>query len=372
MVLLPKKGYLMLFTGVIIGILITMIVASYYSTKTVITGKIKEVTITFLYSSEKEGWIEEVTPIFEKYIYDRYGLEVKVNLVPAGSHESINLILQGSIKPTVWSPASSIWIPYLNTLWEREHNTKIATEWYPLVFSPIVIATWKSFVKKYNITNFKDLYKLSKNGIKFKWGHTDPELSNSGAMIVLLEFCEAAGRTPDKLTIKDLENKTVQNFVREIEKHAVMYGKSTGFFGSWAVDSGPSSIDLFGVYENIIIDNAYKAYKKWGDSLVAIYPSFGTLFSDHPYVILNAPWVTAEQRLIASYYLYFLLQPDIQKLAEKHGFRPVNPEVQLNQEIFSEKNGVIPKLKVKILNPPSGEVLEALFKVWEKVKNPGV
>ncbi len=370
-----KRGYLMLLSGLVIGILISSIITSiYYAGRgaSLIVGLPKSIEITFLYSSEKQGWIEEVTPEFERWFKERFGIEIKVRLVAAGSHESINMILHG-FKPTIWSPASSIWIPYLNKRWIQEHGGgPIAREWVPLVFSPIVIAGWESSVSKLNITSFLDLYELARRGIRFKWGHPDPRLSNGGTMVVVLEFSEAAGKDPSELTVDDIMNPRVLEIVRTIESMAVAYGKSTGFFGAWAADSGPSAITFFGVYENVALENSLKALRKWGDRLVAVYPRFGTLLSDHPFVILDAEWVTPWQRFAALQYMLFLLQPEIQYKAQKHGFRPANPSVPLDESVFNPEKGVSPEIPVKILRPPSGEVLEAILSLWEKVKNPGV
>lgn len=373
----PKRGYLMLLVGIILGMgIFAFLSAYYYSIKrsSSATAKMpKYIEITFLYSSEKQRWIEEVTPLFEKWFNEKYGVTVKVNLVPAGSHESVDLILHGSIKPTCWSPASSLWINYLNKKWIELHGGEpIAEKGVPLVISPIVIVGWENIVRKYNITNFRDLYRLAKEGINFKWGHTDPSLSNSGLMAVILEFAEGANKSPDQLSTKDLTDLKVKEFVKTIESHAVKYGKSTGFFGAWATESGPKAIDFFVAYENIVIDFALKAERKWGQRLIAIYPSSGTLLSDHPFVILNAKWVTVWQRFVALEYLHFLLRPDIQEIAEKHGFRPANPSVPLRSDIFNEKNGVCYKLNVKILKPPKGEVIEVIFTVWAEVMKKGV
>ena len=372
--LIPKRGYFLLATGIVIGFLVNMVLMGLYGFGGVsrqITGVPDKIEIVFLFSSEKSSWLEEVTPLFEKWFKEKYGIEVKVKLIAAGTHETINMMMQGSVRPTIWSPASSIWVPYFNMLWKKKYGKDIATEWVPLVVSPIVIAGWKSFAEKYNVTCFIDLYRLSKEGVEFKWGHPDPLLSNGGTMTVLLEFAEAAGKLPSELTVEDLLNETVLEIVKTIESHAVFYGKSTGFFGTWAADNGPNAITFFGVYENIVIDNALRAEKKWGDRLVAIYPKYGTLLSDHPFVILDAEWVNYWQKFAASQYLIFLLQPEIQKLAMKHGFRPANMLVPLDPRIFCKENGVLYKIPVKVLEPPRGEVMEALFKVWEKVKNPG-
>ena len=373
--LLPKRGYLLLFTGFILGVLIAAFLSSAFLSATgggTVTGVPDYIEITFLYSSEKQGWLEEVTPLFEKWFKERHGIDVKVKLIAAGTHETINLILHGSVKPTIWSPASSIWIPYLNEKWKRQYGYDIALEWVPLVTSPVVIAGWRDLVEQYNIQGFMDLFELARNGIDFKWGHPDPQLSNGGTMTVLLEFAEAAGKPPSELTVEDILNETVIEIVKTIEKHAVAYGKSTGFFGAWAVDNGPEAISFFGVYESIVLENSYKAQKKWNNQIIAVYPSFGTLLSDHPFVILRAEWINKWQEFAAAEYLYFLLLPEIQQKAQIHGFRPANPSVPLNPEVFSEKNGVEKEIPVRVFLPPSGGVLEAILKVWEKVKNPGV
>jgi Ca-activated chloride channel family protein len=136
--------------------------------------------------------------------------------------------------------------------------------------------------------------------------------------------------------------------------------------------NGPTAIDCFTVYESVVISNSDKANQKWGDSLVAVYPEDGTLLSDHPFVILNAPWVNEYQKFAASQYLFYLLQEQNQDKAQKHGFRPANPSVPLNPEFFNEKNGVDFEIQVPIYRPMSGEAMKALFTVWPSVKNPGV
>ncbi len=371
--LVPRQGYLMLYTGFVLGLLAFAALSAYYRPRGGAGGELAQapesVEVVVLYSSEKQSWLEEVTPRFEEWFKARYNVAVRVVLIPAGSHETVHLILHGTVKPTVWSPASSIWIPYLNKKWRELHGGgDIAAEWVPLVMSPVVIAGWESAALRHNVTCLRDLYELAKGGVDFKWGHPDPLLSNGGAMVVLLEFCEAAGKRPSELTVADVFNETVMEFVRTIESRAVRYGKSTGFFGAWAVEGGPSAITFFGVYESVVIDHAAKAKAKWGERLIAIYPRLGTLMSDHPFVILNASWVTPWQRLAALEYLNFLLQPEAQRRAQAHGFRPANPSVPLDVEVFCERNGVALKPDVPVLEPPRGEVLEAIFEVWPQVK----
>lgn len=374
MVRLPRRGYLMLFTGLLAGFLLASAMARVYSGGGGGGGfgRPKELELVVLYTSEKEGWFNEIKPMFEEWFYERHGVRLRLAFYVTGSHETVNLILGGSVKPDVWSPASSIWIPYLDKKWRELHGEGIIGGWYPLVLSPVVLAGWRSLIEAYNITGLRDLYRLSEMGVQFKYGHPDAQLSNGGVMALLLEFCEAANKTPDQLTVEDVRDPRVMSFVKAIESHSVYYGKSTGFFGAWAADNGPEAITFFTVYENVVISNSLKARNKWGDSITAVYPSAGVLYSDHPLVLINATWVDDWKRLAAHELLLFLLQPSIQELAQKHGFRPVNPLVQPSPEVFNEDNGVRLAVGVPALKPPSGEVMEAILTAWIEVRNPGV
>jgi Ca-activated chloride channel family protein len=375
--LFPKQGYIMLLIGILIGFMVFLAVAAITSHGggggAGQEGLPSSISFTFLYTSEKQGWLEDVTPAFEQWFFERFNINVDVNLIVTGSHDSVNLILQESAQPTAWSPASSIWIPYLNQKWASlGKGEEIAQDSTPLVLSPVVIAGWSSFFEEHNVTGFKDLYRLAKDGIDYKYGHPDPLLSNGGTMAEVLEFAAALGKKPEDFVTSDFTNETALEFVRSIESKTVNYGKSTGFFGRWAAENGPNAIDCFTVYESVVISNAEKATQKWGDSLVAIYPEEGTLLSDHPFVILNAPWVSEYQKFAASQYLYYLLQENNQDKAQEYGFRPANPSVTLDSNIFNETNGVEFEIKVPTYRPLSGEALENLFTVWPSVKNPGV
>ncbi len=374
--LFPKQGYIMLLIGILLGFMIFLAVSAITSTGGG-GGAGQErlpssITFDFMCTSEKQAWIEEVTPGFEQWFFERFNITVNVELDVRGSHDTVNQILWGA-QPTAWSPASSLWISYLNDEWLRAGGAQeIATDSTPLVLSPVVIAGWESFFEENNVTSFQDLYQLAMDGIDYKYGHPDPLLSNGGVMAEVLEFADALDKTPDQFVIDDFTNETALNFVRTIESQAVNYEKSTGFFGRWAALNGPDAIDCFTVYESVVIRNADKANKTWGDSLVAVYPEDGTILSDHPFVILNAPWVNEYQKFAASQYLFYLLQEQNQDKAQEHGFRPANPSVLLNPEVFNEKNGVEFEIQVPIYRPMSGEAMKALFTVWPSVKNPGV
>jgi hypothetical protein len=374
--LFPRQGYVLLLVGILVGFLVFTAVSWIFPRggpgDSADGGLPTSIEFEFLYTSEKQGWIEEVTPAFEQWFFEKFNITISVNLVVTGSHNTVNLILSGR-QPAVWSPASNLWIPYLNQKWQQLGlGEGIAADWTPLVLSPVVIAGWPSFFQEHDVSGFKDLYQLAVDGVDYKYGHPDPLLSNGGVMAVVLEFAEAFGKSPDEFVVDDFLPGPPLDFVRRIESKAVNYGDSTGFFGRWAVEKGPSEIDCFTVYESVVLDNSLKAENRWGEPLVAVYPEDGTLLSDHPYVILNASWVGKWQRFAAAQYLFYLLQGESQDKAQLHGFRPANPSVPLNKEIFSEQSGVQYEIQVPIYKPLSGEAMETLFTVWPSVRHPGV
>ncbi|MCW4041719.1 MAG: substrate-binding domain-containing protein [Candidatus Bathyarchaeota archaeon] len=375
--LFVRRGYLLLLTGILVGFIVFSAISSIY------TGSVSQrgsgefptaIDIDFLLTSEKQGWVEQVTPRFEEWFQETFNISITVRLIVTGTHDTVNRILDGSEKPTIWSPAASLWIPYMNTKWRNitGANYDLAVDWTPIALSPVVLTGWGSFLQDHEVSGFMDLYRLAEDGVDFKYGHPDPLLSNGGTMTVVLEFAEAAGKKPEDLTIDDLKNETVIDIVSTIESKSITYGKSTGFFGAWAAENGPSAIQFFGIYENVVIDNSVKALSKWNDPLIAIYPEQGTIMADHPFVILNASWIDPWQRFAAGQYLFYLLKPENQELSQIYGFRPASSSVPLDQSLFDPSNGVQFEIRVPVLKPLKGEVMEAMFTAWVRVRNTGI
>jgi len=358
-----------------------LILALAYELNKVLAPRTGALEITIVYGSEKQRWMEEVIPLFQEWWMEQHGEPIVVRGIPMGSGESMNQILHTQILPTVWSPAASIWIPLANYLWReiypkyyREYGD-LVQEWKPLVYSPIVIITWEKFQEEYGVAGFESLHRLaaSSHSKELKFAHTDPRLSNSGFLSVVLEVSVAAGKNPEELTMDDLTREDVRSWLRALESRGVLYGRSTGFLVKHAVLVGPEGINALIAYENLVIDEnmAGEPLARWGQKLVAVYPEEGTLLSDHPYCILNAPWVSREQREAAQELLEFLLRPEIQARAMKHGFRPV-ADVPLDSSIFNEDYGVELELPCPVLSSNvSGEVLWRITDLWVVVRTYG-
>ncbi len=327
--------------------------------------------LTIAYGSEKATWMGVVQVKFLEWWDVTYpDKPIKAEFTPYGSVQSLVGILNGEIKPVIWSPAASVWIPQFNTRWQEQTNGQnIIENITKVIYSPVVIATWQAFNQSYNITGFNSLHSLIKSAPgTVKLGHTNPELSNSGYMGVTMAIAAALGKDTKDITKYDLPNQSMQTWLREFESAAVQYGESTGFLGKMMINSGPAAINVVLLYENVVkdISNKYP-----GDKVIAIYPEEGTLYSDHPFCILNASWVSANDRFVAQKFVEFIQKPEIIQLAMAAGFRPLDASIDLDPDIFNfQKNGInltcsIPELQV----PQDGYVLSRIPDVWSLTRS---
>ncbi|MCG3219801.1 MAG: substrate-binding domain-containing protein [Candidatus Heimdallarchaeota archaeon] len=365
-------------------ILVLFLVGSIISLDIVRQGKIgrrkDELSLHILYTSEKKGWIDSVTPFFSEWYEERNpGKHIRLIFEVLGTRSSMISILAGESKPAIWSPAASVWVPLFEWYWEKKFGNSFlnSSDVQSLVASPIVLGTWKSYIQSENISALADLYDLADKGLKL--AHTSAQESNSGFMAVLLEVVAATGKTPDKITLEDFQNVTVQNWLEKVESTAVLYGTSTGFLAKQAVQLGPSGLNVIIVYENLIIETAKdgEAQAKWNDSLVAVYPEEGTFWSDHPLVkFSDADWVSEEEAYAADEFEEFLLSKEIQQMAIPFGFRPGNQSLLEDEDIQNELNevfkpeyGVQINLTIPQFSPPSdGEILDRIPDLWLKTR----
>jgi Ca-activated chloride channel family protein len=161
----------------------------------------------------------------------------------------------------------------------------------------------------------------------------------------------------------DLTDPNNQEWLKEFESDAVIYGKSTGFLARYMKNSGPEALNIAFLYENLITDISSTSV---GGKVIAIYPEEGTLYSDHPFSILNGDWITPKQREVANTFLDFLKKTDTVISAMEYGFRPINSSIPLDPDVFNyETNGIaynltIPEMKV----PEDGKTLLKIPDLW--------
>ena len=341
------------------------------------------VTLRIAYGSEKKSWLEEQVKAFAATSpRTSSGRPIAVETKAMGSGEAAAAIVNGSFKAHVFSPASAAYVTLLNQDWlsVSGHTRPVAAAGEPVVLSPIVIAMWKPMAESLGWPKkqlgWRDLLKVSANPKgwgafdhpewgRFKLGHTHPEFSNSGLLAVLAEAYAGAKKTRG-LQEADLEKAETRAFIGQVESTLVHYGKSTGFFAEKMLARGPSYISAAVLYENLVIES-YSGQTASPFPLVAIYPTEGTFWSDHPYSVLDADWVGAEEKDAAGKLLAFLKSKPAQERALALGFRPADPSIKIGAPIDAA-HGVDPLQPQTLLDVPGAEVLKKLLAVWAESK----
>jgi Ca-activated chloride channel homolog len=345
------------------------------------------VKVTMLYGSEKQQWLD---PLVKQYNSEQHktasGKVISIDATALGSLESGDMIVSGQVQATVWSPASALYIPVENAAWRKTHSDDLVTGTPKhLVLSPVVIAMWRPMAEALGWPDkplgWSDIAQLaiSDKGWaaynypewgSFKFGHTHPNFSNSGLVSVLAEVYAAAGKQHG-LTTGDVADPKVQTFMSQVESSIIHYGSSTGFFADRMFTGGPSYLSAAVMYENLVAAQEDARIKGTNSqlSVVAIYPKEGTFWSDHPYAILNAPWVTPDQKEAAQAFETFLLAKPQQLQALQLGFRPSDPSIALSAPLDTA-HGVDPQQPKTVLEVPTADVTGAALSLWQKTKKP--
>jgi len=296
-------------------------------------------------------------------------------------------------KPTIWSPAGAGWGAVANQrLADKGQPAMAPRDAQSLMLTPLVIGMPKPMADALGYpakpVGFDDLVALSQDpagwGGKghpewgpFKLGKTNPNFSTSGLNATTAQYYTAVKKTQG-LTSEDVARPDVAEFNRKIEAAVVHYGDTTLTFlnNLYRADQRGTSltyVSAVAVEEKSIIDynrGNPDGVLEQGEKprpprvpLVAIYPKDGTLFSDNPLYVLDAPWVTPKHRAGGQAFSRFVQEKDNQRKALATGFRPANPEVAVGDPIIAA-NGVDPGQPSTTLGVPEPAVLASIITKW--------
>jgi Ca-activated chloride channel family protein len=337
--------------------------------------------LLFTYSSEKEGWIKDVTDQFNNGKYKTAkGNTISVKAIPMGSGDIIDELLSGRRQPHLISPASAAFIKLGNAQSQTKTGKDLVASTETLMLSPVVIAMWKPMAEAIGWgkkpVGWSDILSLARNPKgwaayghpqwgKFKFGHTHPEFSNSGLISLFAEIYAGTGKVAG-LTLSDVNKPATASYLEGIEQAVVHYGTSTGFFSTKMMANGPEYLSAAVLYESNVIES-YSNQSNLPFPLVAIYPKEGTFWSDHPIGVVEREWVTPEHREAAKAYTQFLLARPQQEKTLDYGFHPGDVNIQLAAPLDAE-HGVDPREPKTTLEVPSVEVMDAVIKLWHEHK----
>jgi Ca-activated chloride channel family protein len=296
-------------------------------------------------------------------------------------------------QPVVWSPAASSWGAILNQRLSEQGEPAMATDAEPFMLTPLVIAMPKPMADALGYPEtpigYSDILRLANDPAgwgafghpewgPFRLGKTNPNFSTSALSATIAQYYAATGKTTD-LSLEDLARPDVQTFAKGVESAVVHYGDITmTFLNNWfrndARGTSLTYVSAVAVEEKSVID-----YNK-GDPdgvlspgeepreprvpLVAVYPKEGTLYSDNPFIVLDAPWVDDAEREGARRFEEFVQRPEAQERVLEFGFRPGNVDVPIGDPITAEW-GVDAEQPQTLLEVPEPAVLTGLLDRWD-------
>src|SRR3954451_18483853 len=255
--------------------------------------------IDLAYSPEKEKLLLPLIAKFNGEKHEVDGKQVFVGSENVSSGDAEKQIAKGQLQPTVWSPSSSFWGRLLNL---QTDTGTVADDNPSIVRTPLVIAMWKPMAQALGWpkkqVSFKQIIKLAtaSNGWAsvgaqfgpFKYVHTNPDFSTSGAEAVADSYYAFAGKR-EGLTTADVARAAPS--VKQVEKAIVHYGDNTLFIEDQLKKHGQGYASAVAMEETTLLD-FNRSQPPGAPKLAALYPSEGTFVSDDPYMILNGPWVS--------------------------------------------------------------------------------
>jgi Ca-activated chloride channel family protein len=295
-------------------------------------------------------------------------------------------------RPVLWSPAARAWGAILDDELASRGRPPMAGAPTSVMSSPLVIAMPRRMAEALGYparaVGWADVLSLASDprgwaafghpewGM-FRLGKTNPRFSTSGLHAFIAQHYAAVGRTAG-LTADDLDAPAVQAFNRAVESSVVHYGDTTlTFLNNWhradqqgnpyryasAVAVEEKSVIDYNRGNPDGIDDPGEVPRPPREPLVALYPDTGTIFSDSPFYVLDADWVTADQRAAARAFTAFAQSPAGEDRITRAGFRVGDGLTPVSAEATP---GTSDRPRpVTTLELPSGAVLRKMLDTWE-------
>ncbi len=322
-------------------------------------------TLDLAYSPEKDALMQEIVTRFDRAGFKTpSGQPMRIMATKMDAADMVEAARAGKFNAI--SPDSSLWLAQIDTGRDRA----LVGEMTRFAVTPVVIAMWNDIAQALGYPQkpigWQDLLAKAQSDPNFKWSHPSSS-SASGLLATLAEFYAGANKTR-ALTEADVRNRATLDYVAALEKTVRYYGEGEVAAIEQVLAKGHNYLDAFVGSERLVIYFNSKSSTK----LVAIYPTEGTLWQDHPLALLEQPNLTDDQRLTYRRLRDFLLSAEIQKLVLQSGYRPVDLNLRLDDPVspIKTQNGVDPAQPQTTLPMPSAPVVELVQSYWFLAKRP--
>lgn len=337
-------------------------------------------------SNTKEDWMDAVVEKFnaeEHKTADGKLIFVRVSHVTSGGSQTA--ILNGKSTPTVWSPGDQSWVDTANQTWrDRTGQPLVSEACAPTVYAPIGFAMWRPMAEALGwpdkAISWDDIAKLSADPDgwttlghpewgAFKFGHTHPDFSNVGLLMMTALAYSIEGQTSG-LTPEAVYSQNVLDAFTSVEQNTYHYGIQSRPLMQLLAQRGPTYLHAVTSSEAETLKTNAEFKDQLRFQLVFIFPSKGTFWSEQPYCILDGEWVSDEQRGAAKTFLDYILDAEQQALAIDNYVRPVDTSLPLHAPLALD-NGTDPRVtrdSVPALESPSADVANAVKDVFHQTK----
>jgi len=306
--------------------------------------------------------------------------QVKVKVIEMESTAMVDAINQPDPPVQVISPDSRIWLNKQDAIWSEAQpdlgQRVSSTNFYAI--SPVVIAMWEDLLKgdgplqnSGRTISWTELKDRAAQGLK--WNHPTTS-QTSGLSSTLAEFY-ASAKVLRGLTKEMAMSPEVIEQVAAIERSVRFYGDNELTTYERLKTDGTEILDAFVSQEALLITWNKEQPRK----LVALYPSEGTLWADHPIVMVqyikgfDSYALTDGQNNAYYEFVKFLRSVESQHYALSLGFRPVNADVSLTgapNSPFATTTYVDAQQPRTVLQIPSNEVMRIIENSWSITKKP--
>ena len=223
-----------------------------------------------------------------------------------------------------------------------------------------------------------------------EWGqrplvsYTDPTTSSTGRSLLLGLYAIAAEKSPEELTLDDVNNPDVIAYVKNFQNLIDHYQIGTTVLNT-KIHQGTRYGHFFIMPEDNLIQlyegtaTAYIDGKKVTapaialGSMVMIYPRDGALPRNNCACIVQEDWVTDEHKEASEQWIDFILEEAQQQSFMAAGLRP-GTDLSLTGGPINPRNGLDPSIPDVVLIPSLIDPAAAavIDESWQFVKRPGI
>ncbi len=285
------------------------------------------------------------------------------------------------------SPDSSLWIDQLEQQWSEQAANGETGE-IPIgqlrssgqtryAVSPIVLVVWEEVARELGWpeqpVGWQDIQQKATQDATFKWNHAGTNTA-SGLLATLAEFYAGAGVVRG-LTEEQATSQETLDYVEAVESTVRFYGEAEDVIVQRLEDEGRSFLDAFVGQESVVVD-WNKRHPE--NRLIAIYPSEGSLWTDHPLALLelgshpeDVP-VTDNQRETYQLFAEYLRSNEAQMNLLQSGYRPADLSIALDSEgsPFASNDAVDWREPQTTLQMPTPSVVSVVQDAWLYTKRP--